>query len=486
MRRLLTKVILRRSPRRLDPPLRPDELHATLTPIEEEGDAGKESDPSTVLFGPNSPIPAVVVEEPTAAAAAEAAEASEAAEMAPSVGVSTAATTATAESPPPTKLPAQPMPSPEIRALPNFKRLEARFQDGYDSDGLPAPVYDMEAEEFDEEAVVLAPVDEGTTTAASVPSVPSEPHFIFLSAADIDKLTIPRLKHELMIRGVQYASTLKKPALKERLILAMENKVMVTVFGEQSKKTKGGKKAAVIDMTGFAPGSHWVPLLPDKEAVVEPVNTLANARAPTVPRDEAFTVPIKHNFNETFDRPLFQGRHFVPRYDDEGNKVTDAAAAQNIVIRKHLVARRKFQIKHQLSKHSDPVEFAEAFIPWNANVYNDKFLSMHQLTVFTNLKALSANAGKGGSCYPDFEPFTVKQIRQFLGVSIWQGLNPSPRVEMKFASSFEDPVQGNQYLYHHIGRNAVRRYKEYRAFFRTRERTLLQGKPIPYLKFRRW
>ena len=191
---------------------------------------------------------------------------------------------------------------------------------------------------------------------------------------------------------------------------------------------------------------------------------MANARAPTVPIDEAATVPIKFDFNETFDRPVFQGRHYIPWYDEAGNKVTDAEAPQEIVVRKKLVPKREFQIRHSLSKHSDPVEFANAFLPWQSNVYGDKFLSMDRITLHTNMKAQLANAGREGSCYPDYTPFSVKEVRQFLGLQIWQGLHPSPRIEMQLKSAFEDPLQGNQYLYHHIGAGGVRRYKQFRAF----------------------
>jgi Transposase IS4 len=174
---------------------------------------------------------------------------------------------------------------------------------------------------------------------------------------------------------------------------------------------------------------------------------------------------LKYNFKEQFDRPVFQGRHYIPRYDSNGNKVTAAAEPQELVVRNRLVARQKFQICHGLSRHSDPVEFADAFFPGNSNIYNPNFLSIDRLTVYTNLKAQLANAGPGGSCYLDWTPFNVKEIRQFLGVYIWNGISPSPRIDMKLNSPFEDPVQGNQFLYNHIGPHGVRRFRHFRAFF---------------------
>jgi Transposase IS4 len=93
------------------------------------------------------------------------------------------------------------------------------------------------------------------------------------------------------------------------------------------------------------------------------------------------------------------------------------------------------------------------------------FLSQHQLTIFTNLKGQLANAGRGGTCYPEWTIFSVKEIRQFLGLYIWNSINPSSRLEMQLKSPFKDPVHGNQYLHHHMGCSGARRFKEFRAFF---------------------
>ncbi|MGL5935534.1 MAG: hypothetical protein ACRCZI_07915, partial [Cetobacterium sp.] len=90
---------------------------------------------------------------------------------------------------------------------------------------------------------------------------------------------------------------------------------------------------------------------------------------------------------------------------------------------------------------------------------------MDRLTVYSNLKAQLANAGPGGSCYKDWTPFNVKEIRQFLGLYIWNGISPSPRIDMKLKSPFEDPVHGNQYLYNHIGPHGAQRFRHFRAFF---------------------
>jgi hypothetical protein len=167
--------------------------------------------------------------------------------------------------------------------------------------------------------------------------------------------------------------------------------------------------------------------------VEEPGNTIRNARAPTVPRDEATSVPIKHNFTETFDRPIFSGKQQVQKMHNNNKKVFDADGnpVMESVQRQKITPRRDFLLKHKLSVHSDPVEYADAFFPWTENPYSPGLLSMAQLTTFTDLKAKLANAGPGGVCYPDWVDFTVDELRQHIGLYVWNGLSPSPRLEMK-------------------------------------------------------
>jgi Transposase IS4 len=463
MRRLISKALLRRSPRRLASPLPAVDDHAALPSVAEEDEEGNGKSIVSNLFGQNSGSTADSAQElddPVATVMADATDASAEANTTVTLAVDEPPQALT---PSAAKKTSKPMASPEVPIFANFKGLEAGFLDGYDTDAEAGPNLGKEdAEEPPFELPVELssnPLEEPDNQEAT------EPTFVFLSDEEILKMTVPKLKEQLTIRAVQYSSKLKRPELQERLRLAVSNGVKVSVFGNLSKKKDGRKKATITDMSGFAPGSHWVPLVPQELAAVEPNNALRNARAPTVPREEASTVPVKHNFADCFDRPLFQGRQYVPRYDASGNKVTDALEPQDLIVRKNLVARRKFQIRHHLSRHSDPVEFMDAFFPVTPNPYNPKFISQHQLTVFTNLKAQLANAGRGGTCYPDWSPFTVKDVRQFLGLYIWNGINPSPRIDMQLKPAAEDPVHGNQYLYENIGRNGVRRFREFRAFF---------------------
>jgi hypothetical protein len=369
--------------------------------------------------------------------------------------------------------------SPEMRKIPNFDRLGAKFDAGYDSDGEPPPK--TVTVDFDEPAIEERTaegtriVQEGSRIAVgSVENVHiavnREPRHIAIDEASLKKMTVANLRQELRIREVHFIPTLKKPDLLKRLQQALARKVKVSIFGpiHTDKGTTGKKKAGLNDMAGFAPGAYWEQLKPKDVPVEEPLNTIRNARAPTVPENEAGSVPVKHDFAETFDRPIFSGKKQVQKthrnnrkmFDGDGNPLMESVQRQLIM------PRQDFLQKHKLTAYSDAVEFANAFfLTWKENPYHPNLLSMHTLTAYTNMKASLANAGPGGNCYPDWVDFTVDELRQHIGLYVWNGLNPSPRLEMKLQPQHLDPMHGNDYLYQHMGPKATRRHKHFRAFF---------------------
>ena len=83
---------------------------------------------------------------------------------------------------------------------------------------------------------------------------------------------------------------------------------------------------------------------------------------------------------------------------------------------------------------------------------------------WTNLKADLAGAGEGGSCYHECKPFKPGELRQHIGMYIFNGLSPSPRVENKFKPQSEDPVHGNDFIYHSFGPNAEQRHRHFKTF----------------------
>ena len=75
------------------------------------------------------------------------------------------------------------------------------------------------------------------------------------------------------------------------------------------------------------------------------------------------------------------------------------------------------------------------------------------------------NAGKGGSIYPNCKPVTVDEMMQHIGLYILHGLAPSPQVEMKFQSTKQNKVNGNDFVCKAFGRNASQRHRELKSFF---------------------
>ena len=78
-------------------------------------------------------------------------------------------------------------------------------------------------------------------------------------------------------------------------------------------------------------------------------------------------------------------------------------------------------------------------------------------------------SGAGKTFYKEFKPFTAHELRQHFGLYIMHGLNPSPRVEMKFKPQRVDAIHGNDYCYHNFGPNAERRHQNFKAFLTTQD-----------------
>ena len=65
-------------------------------------------------------------------------------------------------------------------------------------------------------------------------------------------------------------------------------------------------------------------------------------------------------------------------------------------------------------------------------------VSFELLTKWTNLKAMLVGAGKSGTYYTDCVPFSVEELREHVGLYVFHGLSPSPRIEFKFRSQHKD------------------------------------------------
>ena len=79
------------------------------------------------------------------------------------------------------------------------------------------------------------------------------------------------------------------------------------------------------------------------------------------------------------------------------------------------------------------------------------------------MKAMLLGVGVPGGVYPNFKPFSYQEIEHLIGLYVIQGLNLSPRIEMKFSSQQSDPLQGSDLCFHAIGEDAICRHKQFKA-----------------------
>ena len=107
-----------------------------------------------------------------------------------------------------------------------------------------------------------------------------------------------------------------------------------------------------------------------------------------------------------------------------------------------------FIAKHNMSHKTKPEDYVGLFLPFGKNQQGKKeVVSFELLTKWTNLKATFAGAGKGGTYYTDFVPFSVEEIREHVGLYVFHGLLPSPRIYFKFIYQHKDTVHRNDFIH---------------------------------------
>lgn len=88
------------------------------------------------------------------------------------------------------------------------------------------------------------------------------------------------------------------------------------------------------------------------------------------------------------------------------------------------------------------------------------------------MKVQLAGAGKGGTYYPDFTPFTVHEIRQHVGLYIFHNLSPTPKIEQKFQPQCKDPLHDRDFIVNAMGYQLERHHKHFKAFFSVQNPTI--------------
>jgi hypothetical protein len=192
--------------------------------------------------------------------------------------------------------------------------------------------------------------------------------------------------------------------------------------------------------------------------------------APTQPEGELVKV-IKKNYLHQFDRPVFSGQAWIPKRWPSGRGIAKKANGEMIWEKRpyeDTIPSYEFLKKHKLDGHSKPTEWFEAFLPCKNKKQDHKTqFTLEKVLSWTNFRArVLESAGLGGK-YADFTDFSLKEMKQHMGLCLFQGLSPSPQVEMKFASSAQDPVNGSDFIHNAFGGNtgkSTRRHRHFKCF----------------------
>lgn len=138
---------------------------------------------------------------------------------------------------------------------------------------------------------------------------------------------------------------------------------------------------------------------------------------------------------------IVKTRRGKPKYDKDGKMVTKEVKRKKVTLKKEFVEKRN------LSPSTTPDEYANIMLPYSTNMVPDEkgklveMLSIQQLTMWTNQKAHHMGAGpEGTGYYPTYKWFTCEELCRHLGLYIWHGLQPSPRIKQKFASQWDMAV----------------------------------------------
>ena len=213
-------------------------------------------------------------------------------------------------------------------------------------------------------------------------------------------------------------------------------------------------------------------MIPIQTTAEEPINPSFRSqatRAPAIDNEYESFVPIKQNVSETFNQTLFDGTYKRVKKicRDNIKRGKDGNQVKTKQPQKKGRAREDFLEKHGLSHHIAPADFVSPFLPFKCKGYSThqkEQISFYLFVNWTNLKATLAGAGEGGACDYDWKPFIARELQQHFGLYLFNGLARSPMVEQKSKPQSQDPVHGNDFIYHMFGPNAKRRHRHFKNF----------------------
>ena len=338
---------------------------------------------------------------------------------------------------------------------------------GYDSDGQQAPWHNNEVEDYTEGNLKESNGSNDNEDDSPPPADNPNPNPTIFTREIMMKMNVHHLKDECKKRGLSVRG--KKIELQERLNGALISGA--PLLSDMNVDLVDNLAGGVFD-----PLAHWELLEPDndctedemdeEELIIDGVQFRGPTQGGNVSNVE------RANYTEQFDRPVFTGMAKQPVITNSGQFSRDCHGKVKYEERPHTetLPNIDFIKDNKLDLDSHPASWFQAFLPIkNTRGCNSKSMtfSMENALSWTNTKARMQNAGLGGR-YPDFKDFTLDELMKHTILYLFQGLSPSPQVEMKFKSSVEDPINGNDFVHKAFGGmsgKSSRRHKHFKAFF---------------------
>ena len=329
----------------------------------------------------------------------------------------------------------------------------------------------------EEEVVDVLPLENAPESGGSdVPAVATADTICQLTLEDVEKLKGKALDAALAARGMGRGGD--KKAKLARLRKAVTDNVPVSAAPLRRHESMNG-----LDVT-----AHWELLSPNDEPIPEPINADDRLRPPT--EEGRDVINPKYGYDETFERVAFTGTTKNMSYmytrlkhrKRTGRKLSPTRNSRAPPLKAEERLRGgpndKFLEKYNLTEHSHPMDFFNAFVPMipddnledpaTANVKGDETtkFSISNWTKYSNMKAQMDNAGEPGHRFAGkFEHFTTQSICRMMGVYVIDGLAPSPQLMQKMQPQSKDRTHGNDFIAKHMGLSYQQHYRQFRAYF---------------------
>jgi len=294
-----------------------------------------------------------------------------------------------------------------------------------------------------------------TPTEAAPPVTP------LLSEDDVKKMNVNELKAALTKRGMRTNG--KKADLTGRLVDAVQKNAPLLQ----------NMSATILDNRAgddFDNQAYWKIMEADGDAIDENAALGIDGvifRNPTTPADEVDTDgvgPKKINFTNTCDRSPFISYTILPEMNKNGQpKKKHGKYIYSKQMTNQTVPNFTFLHKNGINCESHPADYVNMFIPWKKSKWNEGLFDIASITEHTNMRincSLGGKLGGGKKC----GEFSIDEIMSFFGLYMMNGLNPSPKVHMKFKTQEQDEVQGNDVCNAVFGPQAESRHVQFKRY----------------------